>query len=296
VAVTGISGRVGSHVARRLCADGFAVRGLTRNPPIAGTRQAGLTIHKADLDSCHSLGGSFEGCAGLVLITADGPRQTAQAANAITAARTAGIKRLVVISAMLAGETPPLSFGVNHARIEQMARESGLAWTILRPSFFMQTLEMFAGPVRHIGRLIVPARDGVVAFVHLDDVADAVAACLKENATAGHTAVLTGSEALSFGDVAAVMAEHWGRPIRHLALPRWLARLILPCAPGLNGWMARRLVALFEALDEGRESRVCPDLAHLISKPPRRLSAYLDVARPRFNLSAASANGTDSSL
>ena len=281
--VTGATGKVGAHLLAAVRAEGLRIRAMSRTLPARRGEHADIEWVQADLDRPETLADAFAGAEQLVLITADGPGQVDQARHALAAARTARVRNLLLVSAMLAGETPPLSFGVNHAAIEAMAKESGMAWTILRPSFFMQTLAMFAEPIKSAGKLVVPVPMGQVAFVDLADVADAIWACARHSDHQGKTFILTGSEALSFKRVAEKLAQHLGRTIRHVAPPLWAGRLLLRFAGGVDRWTASRLVELFRALEGGKEAGVSPDLEHLIQRKARRLDDYLPGALQLFS-------------
>jgi NAD(P)H dehydrogenase (quinone) len=282
IAVTGATGRVGRHVLAALGQTGLAVRALARNPARVVLSSSAMSAQAADMDQPDSMRIALAGADTLVLISADGPRQVAQATAAIDTARAVGVARIVLISAMLAGETPPLSFGINHAAIEAHLRASGLAWTILRPSFFMQTLDMFAEDIRRKDKLIIAVPSGRVAFVDLVDVADAVVACVRADPVNQRVFILTGDQALSFAQVAEALSQATGRAIGHIAPPRWLARILLPLIGGVDSWTTGRLIAMCKALEEGREASLVGDLPLLIGRLPSRLSRYLAREAPLF--------------
>lgn len=243
---------------------------------------AGMVAIPGDLDDPASLTPAFAGIRQLVLITADGPQQIDQAMTALEAARAAAVERIVLISAMLAGETPPLSFGVNHRRIEELAAATGIPVQVLRPSFFVQTLGMFADPVRKFGRLLVPVPTGKVAFVDVADIAAAVVPCLDPGRPVSGPKVLTGAQALGFAEVAALISAATGRKIVHTALPIPVMAALLATAGGQSLWFTGRLIAMFRALEAGKEATVSPDLAELIGRPPTTVAACLDRERQLF--------------
>ena len=272
IGIIGASGALGSSIAGRLATRGIRARLILRRPGASGGVHEGVL---GDLDRPDTLAAALASLETLILITADGPNQAARGEAAIAAAKAAGVARIVLVSAMLAGETPPLSFGVQHARIEQAVRASGLGYIILRPSFFMQSFGLFAGDIKR-GRLMVPAPTGRVAFVDREDVADAVVACALEPEPAGpNLLILTGSTALSFSTVAALISAATGTTVRHIALPLWLVGLILPHVAKLDRWTAARLVEMFKALEAGLEAEVSPDLARIIGRAPATFEDFL---------------------
>jgi uncharacterized protein YbjT (DUF2867 family) len=279
IGVIGASGGLGSGFARQLAAKGIRARLITRRP---GAADPTHDIVQGDLDHPRRLLLAVTGIETLILITADSPRQAEQGEVAIVAAKAAGVARIVFVSAMLAGETPPLSFGVQHARIEQALVASGLAYAILRPSFFMQSFGLFAADIKG-GRLMIPVPTGRAAFVDRDDVAEAVAICALEPELPGPDPVyLTGSEALGFGTAAGMLSAVTGMKIRHIALPLWLVRIILPYVAKLDRWTAARLVEMFAALEAGLEERITPDLGRILGRPPGMFAEFLARERALF--------------
>jgi uncharacterized protein YbjT (DUF2867 family) len=272
VGVIGASGGLGSSIARQLAVKGIRARLILRN---AAAVDAMHEIVWGDLDRPDRLPTAMAGIETLILITADSPRQAEQGRAAVAAAKAAGVARIVLVSAMLAGENPPLSFGTQHAAVEQALRSGGLAHAILRPSFFMQSLGLFAADIKR-GRLMIPVPTGRAAFVDRDDVAEAVAICALEPGPPGPDPVyLTGREALSFGTVAGMLSAVTGSRIRHIALPLWLVRMILPHVAKLDRWTASRLVEMFAALEAGLEERITPDLGQILQRPPTTFADYL---------------------
>jgi uncharacterized protein YbjT (DUF2867 family) len=279
IGLIGASGGLGSGVALHLAARGIRARMIIRR---AGAAIPAHDCVRGDLDRPESLQAATAGIETLVLILADSPHQAVQGETAIAAAKAAGVGRIVFVSAMLAGETPPLSFGVQHARIEQALRASGLASAILRPSFFMQSFGLFAADIKG-GRLMIPVPTGRAAFVDRDDVAEAVAICALEPGLPGPDPVyLTGSEALSFGTVAAMLSAVTGTRIRHVALPLWLVRIVLPYVAKLDRWTAARLVEMFAALEAGLEERITPDLGRILGRPQCTFGSFLARERALF--------------
>jgi len=279
VGVIGASGGLGSGVVRQLAVRGIRARLIMRR---AGAADPAHDVVHGDLDLPETLPPAMAGLETLILITADSPRQAAQGEVAVAAAKAAGVARIVFVSAMLAGETPPLSFGVQHARIEQALRTSGLAHAILRPSFFMQSFGLFAADIKS-QRLMIPVPTGRAAFVDRDDVAEAVAICALERGLPGLDPVyLTGTEALSFGMAAGVLSAVTRNRIRHIAPPLWLVRIILPYVAKLDRWTAARLVEMFAALEAGLEEKITPDLGRILGRAPGTLAGYLARERALF--------------
>jgi uncharacterized protein YbjT (DUF2867 family) len=125
----------------------------------------------------------------------------------LEAARSAGARHVVLLSVQGADRVPV----VPHARLERWLRDSGLAWTFLRPSFFVQNLTGVHAPDVVARRLILPAGRGRTAFVDARDVAAVAAAVLRDPARhSGRVWTPTGPEALTYDEVASVLSDVLG--------------------------------------------------------------------------------------
>lgn len=269
--VTGVSGRFGSEVAAELTRRGVAWRGFARDP----SRAPDGDIVQGSFEDSASLTRALDGVTAMFLVCADGKELPALEGAAVAAARAQGT-RIVKISAMVAAVDPPTSFGIEHRPAEQTLIASGLDYTILRPGFVLQTiLSAFGADIRK-GRLIVPSRQGRVAFVDQRDVAKAAANVLVDGAAhVGKTYSLMGPTAVTFSELAAACASATGHPVKHVAPPRAVARLMLPLVGGMSFWNAGRVVQLLAAIDGGLQAVPSGDLDRLLGVPGTSVEAFL---------------------
>ena len=128
----------------------------------------------------------------------------------VDAAVAAGVAHLVYTSFFGAAPDCTFTLGRDHYATEEHIRASGMAFTFLRDNFYVDFLPAMVG---EDGVIRGPAGDGRVAAVAQDDVADAAVAVLLDPAAhAGATYALTGPEALSLDEVAAILtADSAGR-------------------------------------------------------------------------------------
>ncbi|WP_280233763.1 NAD(P)H-binding protein [Nocardia cyriacigeorgica] len=134
----------------------------------------------------------------------------------VRAAAAAGVERVVLLSAR--GVDTPGHFddgyagGRAHLEGEAALRESGLRWTVLRPSWFMQNFSegAFLGGILS-GELVLPVADGQSTFVDAADIAAVAVAALTDTGHDGQTYDLTGPEALSMKEALAQIAAASGR-------------------------------------------------------------------------------------
>lgn len=281
VLLTGATGRVGRLVARELAAAGVRFRAFVRSPG-AATELGAADVVEGSFASADKLRRAMQGIATVLLISGDAPNQAELEGNVVRAAVDSGARRLIKLSAHSAGFEPPRSFGRHHRAVEDAIDATSLAWTFLRPTFFQQSLSLFAGTIRSGGNFVVPAGEAKVAFVDVRDVAAAMVTTLQEPGHERRTYTLTGPQALSFAEAASLLSARLGRRVAYVSPPIWLARLLLPLAAGIPRWLAREVVDLLQAMARGAQGNVTPDLETLLRKPARPLSAFFDEALPLF--------------
>jgi uncharacterized protein YbjT (DUF2867 family) len=181
ILVSGASGNIGGVVVQELLRAGAQIHALTRDPG----RMAGLLPQvdavAGDFGDPASLVAALAGVQQLffVCLPASGAARLARHDNLLTAARRAGVEHVVYLSLLGAAADSPIPQARWHPDTEQKLRTSGMAWTILRPSLYAQSLLGTAG-VLEAGRWQAPAGDGRVAFIDRSDSGRVAAACLLD--------------------------------------------------------------------------------------------------------------------
>jgi uncharacterized protein YbjT (DUF2867 family) len=219
--VTGATGGIGSRVAARLAAAHHAkttavtqrlvVRDLARVPAIAGVEAVamGPRGYRDQTALTEALGG----CETLFLVSGrEAEQRVVEHAHAVRAAVDAGVRRIVYTSFLGADPDASFTFAHDHFATEQLIRESGLAWTFLRDSQYLDYLPLLVG---EDGVIRGPAGTGKCAWVSRDDVADVAAVVLTgdDGAHDGKTYDLTGPEAQTLAWAAERLSEATGREI-----------------------------------------------------------------------------------
>ena len=140
VLITGATGNVGSAILDNLGTTDLGLRALVHDESKARTmRVRGVEAIVGDFLEPESLAPALEGVSTILLITPHHPEQVAQAANVIEAARDSGNDpRIVRLSVAQASDGAPTKNCRQHAQIEEELISSGLPYTILRPTTFMQ--------------------------------------------------------------------------------------------------------------------------------------------------------------
>ncbi|HST89111.1 MAG TPA: SDR family oxidoreductase [Ktedonobacterales bacterium] len=251
ILIVGAGGRLGGVVARRLLAEGTPVRALSRTPAkLADLRALGADVVAGDLRDPASLA---RACAGVDAVLAAAhafvgnaggnvPAAVDDAGNRhlMDAARAAGVRHFVLMSILGTRADHPIDlFRCKHAA-EQYLRASGLSYTILRPTAFMEMwAEIIGGPISHGQKALIFGR-GVnpVNFVSVADVARFAHLALADPRARDRVIEIGGPENLSLLEMAATIERVTGRTTgrRHIPLPmmRVMGALARPINPAFS--------------------------------------------------------------
>jgi uncharacterized protein YbjT (DUF2867 family) len=233
ILVTGATGHTGSLIVHRLRDRGVEVRALVRDVGRAASLKAGgAEVAIGDLDDPASLPAAVKGVDRIYLVTWNGETAERQRKNLIDAARRSGNPHIVVGGAL----GPASRIGQQIDATNRYLQASGLPWTILQPTFFMQNL-MGAKATIAQGAIYWDLGNGQLPAIDLRDIADCAAAVLSGDGHAGQSYDLTGPQAISAGDMAAVFSDELNHAVTYvpvsteaandwrvsLGYPRWIA-------------------------------------------------------------------------
>jgi ergot alkaloid biosynthesis protein len=268
VLVIGATGATGSRICAQLRRLGHEPRSASRHPASGSAAQirfdwADPTTHDAAL-------------AGIDAIYMVPPVLVADPTEMmlpfIDWALDEGIRRFVLLSASAIEEGTP---GVG--TVHQALRERAPEWAVLRPSWFMQNFageHFHATSLREEGLIVTSTGSSRVGFVNADDIAAVAVRALTDPEPHNTAHVLTGPEALSYGDAAKIITEVAGRPIKHLnATPARVRERMI--AAGVPQDFAEILTALEEVIVAGAEDRVTDTVERVTGRPP---STFLQFA------------------
>lgn len=284
ILVTGATGQTGRPLVAELLRRGAAVRALARDTTAArGTLGPEVEIVEADLDRPETLHAAFTGAERVYLLAPPHPHMAAMEASVIELARRAGVRHVVKHSAYDARPDARAEVARLHWAGEQALAASGLPYTILRGSMFMQNLLMFAPLVVSDGLLAVPATGtGRGAFVDCADLAAAAAAVLTQDGHEARTYLVTGPQALSMDDVAEQLSAALGRTIRRVEVSIEDAKAYMHASGALD-WEIEQMKGSIQTLAAGETAEVTNVVAHLTGRPPHMFAqfaqAFADLAR-----------------
>jgi uncharacterized protein YbjT (DUF2867 family) len=263
VLITGGKGKTGRRLASRLTAMGIDVAIGTRTPDGPQHRR----FDWADPSSASA----FDGCDAVYLVApTDRTDHLAVMQPLLQEAMARGVRRFVLLSSSLLEPGGPM-MGEVHAWLAKSASD----WAVLRPSWFMQNFSEgpHAATIREEGIIYTATGAGRVGFIDAEDIAATAAASLTATTPLNSDVVLTGPEALSYDDTAAIITAALGRPVRHVSLgPAALtARFV---AKGLPADYAEMLTRLDADIASGAEDYTTLGVEQVTRQRPTSFRAF----------------------
>jgi uncharacterized protein YbjT (DUF2867 family) len=284
ILVTGATGTIGKQVVRALRERGVDVRAGARTPETLQDLAAlGAEIVRIDWDDPASLGAAFAGVDRVFLLTPFVEDDLPHVKAAIAAARAAGVSFLLRMSAAGADASSPAALPRHHGQGENLVKESGIRWAVIRPNFFQDNFVNYqAGSIKAQGAFYGAGGEGKTAYVSSSDVGASAAAILAApEAHASQTYLLTGPEALSDGEVARLLGVLIGREVEFVNLePDGLAAGLR--SQGTPEWQVQALLFLESVKAHGWAAAVSPAVQQITGRAPENIRAFLERNKARF--------------
>jgi NAD(P)H dehydrogenase (quinone) len=267
IAITGASGHLGRRVTELLHDRLDDLVLLTRTPE----NVSGGEARRADFDEPESLADAFAGVERVLLISAhDLARRAGQHRAAIDAAKAAGVRHVIYTSVSNPSADNPAAVAPSHRATEQALRDSGLAWTFLRNNIYAEYQAPTVAQAAASGRLVTSAGDGRIAYVSREDCAAVAAAVLAGDGHEGRAYDITGPEAVSAYELAALAG-----PDVEVVQVDDDALIAVMTATGIPEDGARVLASFHRAAREGSLAAVSTAVEDLTGRPPRALGDVL---------------------
>ncbi|MGY1711601.1 NmrA family NAD(P)-binding protein [Geodermatophilus sp. SYSU D00758] len=280
IAVTGSTGALGGRVARHLAAAAPApalrlvVRDPTRAPVLPGAEVVPVPGGYADGPGMTA---ALAGVHTLYLVSAaEAEDRLQQHLTAVRAAADAGVQCVVYTSFLGAAPDAVFTLARQHAATEAALAATGVRTTVLRHGMYADFVPFFA--TREDGRAVIaaPGGQGRASFVSRDDLAEVGAAALLDDSPALDGAVLavTGPQALTLAEAAAVLAEVTGLPAAYreqTVEEAWATRR----PSGHPDWEVEGWVSSYLAIAAGELAEVTDVVPRLTGHPARTLAEHL---------------------
>lgn len=281
ITVFGATGSTGSPLVDALLDKGAKVRAVTSAPAkIESLRAKGCEAVIADFNDPAALKRACEDAEKIYLVTPAHLAMRQWKANTIEAAMAAGVRHVVLATGLGASPKAGLTFGKWHSETQELLKESGLDWTFVQPTYFMQNLLWQAD---NIAKDAVYYDDlgGPVAWVDALDIADIAAEALTGSGHEGKAYGLTGSEALSGEDIAAVLTEVTGRPITCTPLSAEDSKASM-MAGGMQEEVASAMTELASIAPRGYLAGTETTVSDVFGRPARRFRDFVVENRDNF--------------
>ncbi len=274
ILVTGAGGDVAGNLIPLLLAAGREVKALVRSPDHAQRlRASGAAVVLGDFRDKAGLAAALDGVETIFLLTPAHAQAADMASTAIEAARQARVRRIVRLSAIKAAADGPTDNTRQHWRTEEALRRSGIAYTILRPHFYMQNLLGSVQSIREQGAIYFATAAARIGMIDVRDIADAAARVILDERWDGAEYEITGPAAISYPEVAERLSKTLGRKITYVPIsPDALAEAAR--GAGMDEWSAMLFRDYNRAYGSGWGDFVTSWVSTFTGRPARSFDSF----------------------
>lgn len=275
IGVSGASGKLGQAIVAELAAraQGDEIVAISRTPDGVAS---GVEGRRGDYDDAGLLASAYSGLDRIVLIPSADMQPGARSKQFVTAIDTAvaaGIKHIVLISAMGTRKQAEPHIIAPYWVAEQHLMRTAPAWTIVRMNYYAESFADDARMAAESGALI-GLGENRVAYVSRDDLAAAAAGVLLGEGHDGAIYSATGPKSLGGAERAALAAQFTGRPVNFLVVSEDQLRASLDQV-GIPGDLANAIVSIQSDYAAGQYDIMTGDVERLSGRPPRSLESVL---------------------
>ncbi len=275
ILVTAASGNVGRELVRELKSSGANV--------IAGSSSGksvdGVPSRAVDFNDAAGLHTAFKGVDTLFLLLPLVESKIELARNAVAAAKAAGVKHIVRSSGAGADTASDVALLRLQGEIDQIIIDSGIAYTLLRPSTFMQNFVVYYAGMIQGGALYLPQAEGRVSYIDVRDIASVAAKVLQNPAAhAGQAYTLTGGESLSNADATRIIGAAIGKAVNYVAVPDEAAIASMQ-GMGMGAWSIDQMMSLNRFTAAGGTAGTTDTVRQLLGRAPIAFADFVAAHR-----------------
>jgi uncharacterized protein YbjT (DUF2867 family) len=253
ILICGATGNIGGEAVLKLVEGGHRVRAMSRDPARARLPSA-VEVVQADLSKPETLDRALAGVEKALLVA--GAQELPGIARSFAAAAVrAGLRHVVLNSSGTIEMPVATAIGKWHLEAENVIRESGLAFTFLRPGNFNTNSLRWAGMIKSQGTVFAPGGDGASAPIDPKDIGRVAAVALSTAGHEGKTYTLTGPEALTARQQVEQIGAAIGRSLKFVEVPEAGARTGM-LKSGMPEVMVNAIMELIAAGRAGGEGHV----------------------------------------
>jgi uncharacterized protein YbjT (DUF2867 family) len=279
ILVTGATGTVGKEVVIQLSIIGgvrvrAGVHSIIKGENLK--RLPGVEVVEVDFMDQDSLHAAFTHVDKVFLITPFSNEQVDMARTLVDEAKKAGVKHIVKLSVIKADAATETKIGRWHREIEKYIEGSGIPYTFLRPSSFMQNYSNFDfRSIKSEGKFYHSTGNGRVSCIDVRDIAAVAVEALTGSGHEGKVYELTGPEALSNQEVAGILSEVTGRQVEFVDVPEDAARNTM-LQHQTPEWMVDAMLELERAYKQDQYSEMTNTVEQLAGRPPHSFRQFAE--------------------
>ena len=275
ILITGATGKTGSATAKSLGEKGEIFRALIRNEEKKeGLESLGGEVIIGSIENTQVVNQSMQGVKSVLVLLPNSESQLALEKQLVDSAKQAGVERIVKMSSIEATPDATSPIPKLHLESEEYIKQSGLAWTMIKPNFYMQNLLASAGTIKEQGKIFLPMGDGKTGMIDTTDVGKVLAKVLSEDGHESMNHEITGPEILSFYEVAEIFSQVLGKQVDYVDVPMGAYKETLGQFL-TNQWHLDAVIDLFKGIAEGGIEDKTDTFNELMGETPKSLSQFL---------------------
>jgi len=274
ILVIGATGNIGSEATQQLVSKGADVRVLARDTAKArAVLGPKVEVVQGDLSRPDTVAAAMAGAEKLFLVTPLHLDQIAMKSAAIQAAKKAGVKHIVMSTGIGAAPDAGVEIGRWHGKNQEEVKATGIAYTFLQPTFFMQNMLMFADAIRAQGAFYLPLGDSKVSWVDARDIAEVGVVALTGAGHENKEYPITGGEAINCAGMAQTISGVLGKTVNYVDVPLAAAKEGMTAA-GMPEKLADMMNELYALGPAGHLAYVADTVERVTGHPPRSFRQF----------------------
>ncbi len=274
VTVFGATGKVGKELLKFLSGAGIHTIAVTRDKNKA-KEMPFVEWMEADMSARESLNKTIENSSAVFLASSPSDNFVRDQNNVIETAKKCDVAHIVKISSPGASKNSPAAVPKLHWEIEELLKASGIQWTILQPNSFMQNwLGEFSKTIQTERKIYDAAGDGKKPYIDTRNIAEVAFKALTEpEKHSNKIYLLTGGEALNYGQVATAISKAIGEKVTYISLTPDEAKLRME-QKGMPQWAIQTFLAIAEGQRSGKADYVNDIVQEILNKPPLTIDDF----------------------
>lgn len=239
-------------------------------------KKKGIDIRIGDYTNIGSLKKAFIGIDTLFLISSGSlQNRYEQHANAIEAAKEAGVKHIVYSSALGTSLHSKFTAGIDHYKTEELLKATGIPYTSLRNTFYFEVLPMLLGDSLQSGNWYYPSAGAGVNFASRVDMAEAAANVLLDPAIhENKTYEITSTRPYTLPEIAAILSKYADKQIVYTDIPLTALKEGMEKASVPADYIPM-LVSIADAIAADEFNVTDPSLENILKHQPLELETFI---------------------